>query len=116
MSAVLSYFSSFFVKESIPCSVFVKFVFYPGKKAEFVELLKGEEGLVLTRKFPGFISLECYDDLNDTEILCMWQKWNDRSDHEAYLQMRKETGLLDVLKASLSEPLSPVYLTYDKSL
>ena len=93
-------------------TVFAKFVFLPEKKAEFVETLSGPDGLQKTREFPGCLQIECYDDAADPNTLVIWQKWKSKSDHEAYLQMREESGMLKTISENLAEPLVPLYLDY----
>ncbi len=93
-------------------TVIAKFKFIPGKKNEFCELLKGPSGLELTRNFNGCIYIECYNDMNDENSLILIQKWKTRKDHEDYLKMREDSGLLEKLKENLEEPLVPIYLNY----
>tara|TARA_Y100000389_G_scaffold148109_1_gene147148 strand:- start:20191 stop:20595 length:405 start_codon:yes stop_codon:yes gene_type:complete len=104
------------LSESDEISVIAKFKFLPGKKTEFIDILKGPDGLEVTRKFEGCNSIECHHDIDDENTLILLQKWSCRSCHEAYLKMREETGLLDVLKPQLAEPLVPIYLNYDETI
>ena len=94
-----------------PCqTVFAKFVFKPGKKEGFVEMLKGPDGLAKTRECKGCIRIECYDVSDDPNTLVIWQKWKTKEDHQAYLTMRQESGLMEILGNDLAEPLVPLYL------
>ena len=94
-----------------PQIVVATFTFVEGKKAEFLELLHGPEGLQLTREFEGCISIDCYDDQDDENSLVLIQEWDSRENHENYLNMRKDTGMFDLLDDMLAVPLKPVYLT-----
>ena len=74
-------------------------------KEKFLEILKSPEGLAKTRQCNGCQSIECYESsLNDKQVI-IWQKWNKQEDHEAYLTMRKESGLFDLLDTLLETPL-----------
>ena len=97
-------------------TVIAKFKFLPEKKAEFVEILKGPDGLKVTRDFKGCLNVSCFDDADDENTLFLLQSWESREDHEAYLKMREETGLLEVLAPQLAEPLAPVYLNSDATI
>ena len=115
MTAYFSYFKNKILQKVFndePNQIVVAtFKFVDGKKAEFEELLKGPQGLKVTREFEGCISIKSYDDQDDPNNLILVQEWKSRSNHEAYLNMRKDTGLLETLQEMLSEPLKPVYLT-----
>ena len=93
-----------------PQTVLAKFVFQPGKKQEFVDMLKTPDGLAKTRAFPGCIKIEAFDDKDDPDTLILWQKWKTKQHHQTYLTMRRDSGLLDKLKDDLAEPLAPLYL------
>ena len=123
MSNVLSKISDLFWfmsdnTEDDHCSVFVEFKFVSlEKKQEFIDLLQGENGLQVTRKFEGCININCYDHLDNENSLILIQQWEERKNHEDYLKMRKETGLLDKLNNEfLKEPLCPVYMEYKSKL
>jgi len=54
-------------------------------------------------KYVKFI--ECYESsLNDKQVV-IWQKWDKQEDHEAYLAMRRESGMFDLLETLLESPL-----------
>ena len=123
MSNVLSKISDLFWfmsdnTEDDHCSVFVEFKFVSlEKKQEFIDLLQGENGLKVTRNFEGCININCYDNLDNEDSLILIQQWEERKNHEDYLKMRKETGLLDKLNNEfLKEPLCPVYMEYKSKL
>ena len=74
-------------------------------KTKFLDILKSPEGLAKTRQCNGCQSIECYESsLNDKQVV-IWQKWNKQEDHEAYLAMRKESGMFDLLDTLLESPL-----------
>tara|TARA_Y100000589_G_scaffold329762_2_gene377344 strand:- start:928 stop:1233 length:306 start_codon:yes stop_codon:yes gene_type:complete len=75
-------------------------------KNEFLDILRGENGLVKTRACTGCIQIECTESNTHDRQVVILQKWNKQEDHEAYLEMRKESGMFDVLEKLLSEPLN----------
>lgn len=66
-----------------------------GQGQALVALLK--EALVDTRAFQGNQSIEVYTDQENPDLVILWEKWGARSDYDAYLAWRMETGLMDVL-------------------
>ena len=77
----------------------------PESKSKFLEILKSPDGLSKTRQCNGCQSIECYEStLNDKQII-IWQKWNKQEDHEAYLEIRKESGMFELLNTLLETPL-----------
>ena len=74
-------------------------------KNTFTEILRGAGGLVVTKAWPGCVSIDVYNSVSDETQLVLWEKWEKQSDQEAYMEMRKETGLLDLLTPMLSGPL-----------
>jgi len=80
-------------------------------KTKFMDILKSENGLVKTRAWPGCVLIECYgNDANDRQLV-LWEKWDKQSDHESYMEMRKEAGMLDLLGSMLEQPLDIVRLS-----
>lgn len=74
-------------------------------KQKFLDILKSTDGLSKTRQCKGCQSIECYESsLNDKQVV-IWQKWDKQEDHEAYLAMRRESGMFDLLETLLESPL-----------
>lgn len=80
----------------------------PEDKQSMKDLLVTPEGLTKTRTFDGCVSIECYEAEEDTMVI--WQKWDSKEHHAAYLKMRTEEGLLGKLKESLREELQVSHL------
>jgi quinol monooxygenase YgiN len=74
-------------------------------KAKFLEVLHSDNGLVKTRACEGCRSIDCCESNTNELQVVIFQKWDKQENHEAYLQMRKESGLFDVLETLLAEPL-----------
>jgi quinol monooxygenase YgiN len=80
----------------------------PEDKQSMKDLLVTPEGLTKTRTFDGCVSIECYEAEEDTMVI--WQKWDSKEHHAAYLKMRTDEGLLGKLKESLREELQVTHL------
>ena len=60
-----------------------------------VEFMQSENGLTFSRAQPGAILLELYV-VNDTDVV-IWEKWTSKEAYEAYLQLRKDSGIFEKL-------------------
>lgn len=97
--------------DSGPCYVNAKFTFKDTeKKQKFIDILKGEDGLVVTRAWSGCQSIECYESQENNLEFSIKQKWDKESDHTSYMAMRKETGLFASVMEMLSTPLEVTHL------
>jgi len=79
-----------------------------GKGAELLGILK--EALVDTRAFEGCISIEAFTSADAPDDVVLWEKFETRAHHEAYLSWRVETGMLDMLAPVLRSGLEVTYL------
>ena len=89
--------------------VHVLFPCQDGKGPELLELLK--HVLVETRAFQGCESVEVFSNADDPDAVFLWETFAERSDHEAYLAWRMETGLPEMLGPYLAGGLVVTYLT-----
>ncbi len=88
--------------------IHVMFPCQEGKGAELVEILRG--ALIDTRAFPGNESIEVFTSSDNPDEVVLWETFATRSDHEAYLTWRIETGLLEMLAPILASDLQVTYL------
>ena len=94
-----------------PCFVTARFTFKSQElKQKFLDILDGDQGLKITREWPGCQFIECYESEENPLELCIRQKWDKQSDHESYMNMRKETGLFNSVMEMLSTPLEITHL------
>jgi len=99
-------------KEDKCQKVIATFKFKPGLKDKFVDLLKDpENGLSLTRKSPGFISIDCMVGDENPNVIVLSQVWQSKQDHLDYLAMRTEMGLFDQLNDMLEDKPDIKYLS-----
>lgn len=94
-----------------PCFVNAKFTFKDHEnKQKFLKLLASDDGLAVTRKFPGCESVECFESCENDLVFNIKQKWRNGVDHANYMKMRKESGLFDSVMEMVSEPFEVTHL------
>ena len=99
------------MEPSGPCYINAKFTFKSEElKQKFLEILRGEDGLSVTRNWPGCESIECFVSQENSLEFNIRQKWAKESDHASYMVMRKETGLFASVMEMLSSPLEITHL------
>jgi len=78
--------------------VCAKFSFREGKLSEFMKMMEDPEtGLSVTKSSEGYINIDVFVDEDNPDVLILDQKWKTKENHQAYVQMRKDTGLFDKL-------------------
>ena len=78
--------------------VCAKFTFKKGKLSEFMKMMEDPEtGLSVTKSSEGYINIDVFVDEDNPDVLILDQKWKTKENHQAYVQMRKDTGLFDKL-------------------
>ena len=74
-------------------------------RQEMLDFLStNEKGFQLTRKWKGFISLECRYSMDDEESLFMWGKYESKADYHSYVKMRQETEFFKPWMEKMSAP------------
>ncbi len=81
----------------------------PEKSEEFLGILK--QALPDTRAFKGCEHLDTHVNQDDPGHVCLAETWASRSDHEAYLAWRMETGMMDMLGPFVTAP--PKFTYFD---
>ena len=71
---------------------------FQGKLSEFMKMMEDPEtGLSVTKSSEGYINIDVFVDEDNSDVLILDQKWKTKENHQAYVQMRKDTGLFDKL-------------------
>ena len=88
-------------------------------KTKFVDFCNGPNGLDVTRKHKGCQSIECYEKHDNELSIVIWQKWDSKKDHEAYVTFRHEDGSFNFLGELVAYPpdisaLSPLIFKSDE--
>jgi len=68
-----------------------------------------ETALVDTRAFDGCKSVETLVDSDSPDTIMLLEVWESRSQQEAYLAWRIETGMVEMLAPVLAEPFEMHY-------
>ena len=74
------------------------------------EIMKSPEGLAKTRAYKGNISIKVYEAEDVENTLLIFQNWESKEDHAAYLKMRQEEGLLGKIAETLREEFEVVHM------
>ena len=83
-------------------TVYLEFDCAEGKGVEFLDVLL--PALADTRAFEGCISVETFINADAPDTVFLWEKWEERSNQEAYMGWRVETGLLDLIGPFMAGP------------
>jgi quinol monooxygenase YgiN len=89
-------------------TVYLEFKCIEGKGREFLEVLL--PSLSDTRAFEGCLSVETYSNIDSPDVVLLWEKWMNRSNQEAYMNWRVETGMLDLIGPYMAGPPSIIHL------
>ncbi len=89
-------------------TIHVAFPCREGEAAGLLEILK--TALVDTRAFDGCESIDVFTDADNPDTIVLWESFETRAHHEAYLAWRVKTGLLDMLAPILASDLQVTYL------
>lgn len=92
-------------------TVALTFTFISTKeKQTFLEILDSPDGLVITRAWPGCVSVKYFTIKNNDCQVFLWEEWKHPSNYESYMNMRKETGLFNLLENMLKKPFEALVL------
>ena len=73
-------------------------------KDKFIEFCNGDNGLKVTRAWPGCESIGCYEAQDNPLKLTIWQKWKSPEGHESYVKHRHEDGSFEFLGELVAAP------------
>ena len=66
-------------------------------KDRFISFANGETGLSVTRGWKGCQSIEMYESREDSNVVVIWQRWDNKESQESYVKHRHEDGTFDLL-------------------
>jgi quinol monooxygenase YgiN len=75
-----------------------------------------KEMLPDTCAFQGCLGVKIAQDMDNPDTIALVEEWENRSDHEAYMAWRTETGALASMAEVLAEPPSFVYCTQRRDI
>ena len=77
---------------------------------KLIDWAKGDDGFSVTRTHKGFKHIELLVG-EDNKTLWLYEQWETKEDHQAYLGFRMENGFEDFMKEILEAEFSLSYLT-----
>ena len=78
--------------------------------SKFADWAKGDDGFSVTRSHKGFKHIELLVGENN-KTMWLYEQWETKEDHQAYLKFRIENGFEDFMKEILEAEFSISYLT-----
>tara|TARA_B110000467_G_scaffold41346_1_gene37978 strand:- start:403 stop:696 length:294 start_codon:yes stop_codon:yes gene_type:complete len=77
---------------------------------KLIDWAKGDDGLVVTRTHKGFKHIELLVD-EDNKTITLYEQWDSKEEHQAYLNFRMENGFGDFMGEVLADEFSLSYLS-----
>lgn len=100
------------IVKSVPHVVFASFTFKSVElKNDFVSMLRGPDGLCVTRAAPGCRFVECLAVNDEERTIVLRQEWDTPDDHVAYYRHRVESGMIEHLDTMMDDEVSISRLT-----
>ena len=75
---------------------------------DLIEWSKGDDGYAVTRASAGFELIQTLL-AEDNKTVYLYEKWASKEEHQAYLNMRVEGGLMDFLGPRLEGEFKATY-------
>jgi quinol monooxygenase YgiN len=80
----------------------------PENRDEMVNALKG--ALPDTRAYDGCIKITAFNDQDNTNTIVLYEEWETRGHHEAYMKFRTESGFIEAMAGMLTGESKFMYL------
>ena len=77
---------------------------------DFIEWSKSDDGYVITRQHKGFKDIRTFL-AEDKKKVYLYEKWESKEDHQAYLNFRVKDGLMDFLNPRLDGDFKVTYFS-----
>ena len=78
--------------------------------SKLIDWAKSNDGLSVTRTHKGFKHIELLVE-EDNKTIWLYEQWETKEDHQAYLNWRMETGFADFMGEILEGEFSLSYLS-----
>ena len=78
--------------------------------SKLIDFLKGDDGFSVTRTHKGFKHIELLVD-EDNKTIYLYEQWDTKVEHQAYLNFRMDNGLGDFMGEILEGEFSLSYLS-----
>ena len=80
---------------------------------DFIDWSKSDDGYVITRQHKGFEDIRTFL-AEDKKTVYLYEKWDSKEDHQAYLNFRVENGLMDFLNPRLDGDFKVTYFSEEQ--
>ena len=77
---------------------------------DFLDWSNRDDGDVITRQQKGFEDIRTFL-AEDKKTIYLYEKWNSKEDHQAYLDFRVKDGLMDFLNPRLDGDFKVTYFS-----
>ena len=77
---------------------------------DFIDWSKSEDRYVITRQHKGFEDIRTFL-AEDKKTVYLYEKWDSKKDHQAYLNFRVENGFMDFLNHRLDGDFKVTYFS-----
>ena len=78
--------------------------------SKLIDFAKSDDGFSVTRAYKGFKHIELLVE-EDNKTIYLYEQWETKEDHQAYLNWRMETGFGDFMEEILEGEFSLSYLS-----
>ena len=82
---------------------------------DLIDQSKSDDGYVVTRQHKGFEDIRIFL-VENKKIVYLYEKWDSKEDHQAYLDFRVKDGLMDFLKPLLDGDFKVTYFSEEQCM
>ena len=82
---------------------------------DFIDWSKSDDGYIITRQHKGFEDIRTFL-AEDKKTIYLYEKWDSKEDHQAYLDFRVKDGLMDFLNPRLDGDFKVTYFSEEQFL
>ena len=94
----------------MPVIVVAEFPMTEQGAQDFIDWSKSDHGYVITRQHKGFKDIRTFL-AEDKKKVYLYEKWESKEDHQAYLNFRVKDGLMDFLNPRLDGDFKVTYFS-----
>ena len=80
---------------------------------DFIDWSKSDDGYIITRQHKGFEDIRTFL-AEDKKTIYLYEKWDSKEDHQAYLDFRVKDGLMDFLNPRLDGDFKVTYFSEEQ--
>tara|TARA_Y100000389_G_scaffold46376_1_gene41328 strand:- start:2835 stop:3206 length:372 start_codon:yes stop_codon:yes gene_type:complete len=123
MSNILSKFVDFVdylvlgnVEYRDECTVITSYNIKPNSKEKFIEFMKSESGIVLTRKSNGCFHANLYEDIHNDDTIFVIEQWENPQKHQSYLNSTMKETFDKIINEYMADDIHFTYMKYNSDV